>query len=206
MLLHMKQHSKKAQEVLELARHMGVLRIRDLTSRGIHPEYLRRLCQKGLLVRMGRGLYVAADTSVSEHHTLVEASKWVPHGVACLLTALQFHGIGTQAPFEVWMALDRRSAHPRIKHPPLRIMRFSGKAFTEGIEEHVIEGVPVRVYDPAKTVADCFKYRNKIGLDVALEALRDCRRQRRCTNDDLWQYAKVCRVANVMKPYLEAML
>jgi predicted transcriptional regulator of viral defense system len=88
----------------------------------------------------------------------------------------------------------------------MRIMRFSGKAFTEGIEEHVIEGVPVRVYDPAKTVADCFKYRNKIGLDVALEALRDCRRQRRCTNDDLWQYAKVCRVANVMKPYLEAML
>ncbi len=206
IVLHMRRNSAKREEVLQLAREMGVLRVSDLTSRGIHPEYLRRLHQQGLLIRTGRGLYVAADTDVSEHHALVHAAKWIPHGVGCLLTALQFYGIGTQAPHEIWMALDRRAAHPRIDYPPLRIMRFSGKALTEGIEEHQVEGIMVKVYNPAKTVADCFKYRNKIGLDVALEALRDCRSQRKCTNDDLWQYAKVCRVARVVKPYLEVTL
>ena len=174
----MRRNSAKREEVLQLAREMGVLRVSDLTSRGIHPEYLRRLHQQGLLIRTGRGLYVAADTDVSEHNTLVHAAKWIPHGAGCLLTALQFYGIGTQAPHEIWMALDRRAAHPRIDYPPLRIMRFSGKALTEGIEEHQVEGIMVKVYNPAKTVADCFKYRNKIGLDVALEALRDCRSQR----------------------------
>ena len=182
---------------------MGVLRVRDLTSRGIHPEYLRRLCQKGLLTRTGRGLYVAADAEISVHHGLAQAGKRVPHGVICLLSALQFHELGTQSPFEVWMALDRRAARPRMDYPPLRIVRFSGKALTEGIEEHTIESVRVRVYNPAKTVADCFKYRNKIGLDVALEALRDYREQKQCSNDDLWRFAKICRVANIMRPYLE---
>ena len=153
----------KTEEVLKLARQMGVLRVRDLTSRGIHPEYLRRLCQKGLLTRTGRGLYVAADAEISVHHGLAQAGKRVPHGVVCLLSALQFHELGTQSPFEVWMALDRKAARPRIDYPPLRIVRFSGKALTEGIEEHTIESVRVRVYNPAKTVAGCFKYRNKVG-------------------------------------------
>ena len=192
------------EEVLKLARQMGVLRVRDLTSRGIHPEYLRRLCQKGLLTRTGRGLYVAADAEVSVHHDLAQACKRVSHGVICLLSALQFHELGTQSPLELWMALDRRAARPRMDYSPLRFVRFSGKALAEGIEEHTIEGVRVRIYNPAKTVADCFKYRNKIGLDVALEALRDCREQKKCSNDDLWRYAKICRVANVMRPYLEA--
>lgn len=181
-----------------------MLRVRDLTSRGIHPEYLRRLCRKGLLTRTGRGLYIAADAEISVHHGLAQAAKWVPHGVICLLSALQFHELGTQSPFEVWMALDRRAARPRLGYPPLRIMRFSGKALMEGVEEHGIEGVQVGIYSAAKTVADCFKYRNKIGLDIAMEALRDCREQKKCSNDDLWQYAKICRVANVMRPYLEA--
>ena len=202
----MSRKSIKRKQVLQLARKMGVLRVSDLTSRGIHPEYLRRLHQKGLLIRTGRGLYVAADTDVSEHHALVHVAKWIPHGVGCLLTALQFHEIGTQAPHEIWIALDRRAAQPRIDYPPLRIVRFSGKALTEGIEEHRIEGIIVKVYNPAKTVADCFKYRNKVGLEVALEALRDCRGQRKCTNDELWHYAKVCRVAKVIRPYLEALL
>jgi predicted transcriptional regulator of viral defense system len=194
----------KTEQVLELAKQMGVLRVRDLTSRGIHPEYLRRLCKQGLLTRTGRGLYVTADAEISVHHGLAQACKRVPHGIICLLSALQFHEIGTQSPFEVWMALDRRAARPRIDYPPLRIMRFSGDALTEGIEERIIEGVPVKIYNPPKTVADCFKYRNKIGLDVAMEALRDCREQIKCNNDDLWRYAKICRVANVMRPYLEA--
>ncbi|MHB8623505.1 MAG: type IV toxin-antitoxin system AbiEi family antitoxin domain-containing protein [Sulfuricaulis sp.] len=179
-------------------------RVRDLTSRGIHPEYLRRLCRQGLLMRAGRGLYIAVDAEISVHHGLVQASKRVPHGVICLLSALQFHELGTQSPHEVWLALDRRAAHPRLNYPPLRIVRFSGQALTAGIEEHKIEGIRVRVTSPAKTVVDCFKYRNKIGLDVALEALKDCREQKQCNNDDLWHYAKICRVANVMRPYLEA--
>jgi predicted transcriptional regulator of viral defense system len=191
--------------ILELTRKLGILRVRDLTARGIHPEYLRRLCRQGLMVRTGRGLYMAADADISANHSLAEAAKLVPHGVICLLSALRFHDIGTQSPHEVWMALERTAARPRISYPPLRIVRFSGRALTEGIEEHLIEGVPVKVTSPARTVADCFKYRNKIGLDVALEALQECRRNRRCGIDDLWRYAKVCRVANVMRPYLEAM-
>ncbi len=200
----MSKETTKTEQVIELARQLGVLRVRDLTSRGIHPEYLRRLCNKGLLMRTGRGCYILADADISVHHGLVQACKRVPHGVICLLSALQFHELGTQSPFEVWMALDRRAARPRIDYPPLRIMRFSGEALSEGVEEHKIEGVKVMLYNPAKTVADCFKYRNKIGLDVALEALRACREQNKSSNDELWHYAKICRVANVMRPYLEA--
>jgi predicted transcriptional regulator of viral defense system len=182
-----------------------VLRVRDLASQGIHPEYLRRLCRKGLLTRTGRGLYVATDASPTENRTLAEACKRVPHGVVCLLSALRFHQLTTQLPFEVWLAIDRRARRPEAAQPPLRIVRFSGAARTTGVEEHVVEGVAVKVYSPAKTVADCFKYRHKIGLDVALEALRDCRRQRRATADEIWSAARVCRVANVMRPYLESL-
>ena len=201
----MSKKTTNAERTLALAREHGIIRGQDLKKKGIHQEYLRRLVKSGRLVRVGRGVYVLADAEISAHHSLAQASKWIPDGVVCLLSALQFHSIGTQAPFEVWLALDRRSAHPRIDYPPLRIMRFSGNALTEGIEEHRIEGVTVKVYNPAKTVADCFKYRNKIGLDVAIEALRECRAQRICTNDDLWRYGKICRAWNVMKPYLEAL-
>jgi len=192
--------------VLAIAKEKGVLRIKDLKDRGIHPEHARRMCDKGLLKRISRGLYVSADAEFSANIGLAQVAKRVPHGVVCLLSALQFHGIGTQSPYEVWLALDRDVRRPRIEYPPLRIMRFSGKALTEGIETHKIERVAVRIYSPAKTVADCFKYRNKIGLDVAIEALRDCRNSKKCTNADLWKYAKVCRVTKVMQPYLEAIL
>lgn len=204
ILVHVTTASTTTKQVLKLAQQMGVLRVRDLTSRGIHPEYLRRLCCQGLLTRAGRGLYVTADAEISAHHGLAQVGKRVPHGVICLLSALRFHELGTQIPHEIWMAVDRRAARPRVDYPPLRIVRFSGQALTAGIEEHKIEGVRVRVYSPAKTVADCFKYRNKIGLDVALEALRECWRARRCTMDELWRCAKICRVQNVMQPYLEA--
>lgn len=192
--------------VLSMAREKGVLRIKDLRDRGIHPEYARRMCNRGLLERVSRGLYVTADAEFSANIGLAQVAKRVPHGVVCLLSALQFHGIGTQSPYEVWLALDRNVRRPRMEYPPLRIVRFSGKALTEGIETHKIEHVAVRIYSPAKTVADCFKYRNKIGLDVAIEALRDCRDIKKCTNADLWEYAKVCRVTKVMQPYLEALL
>ena len=192
-------------QVLELAQQ-GLLRVCDLTSRGLHPEYLRRLYQKGLVRREGRGLYIAADVEISMHYGLAQVAKRVPHGVICLLSALSFHEIGTQLPHQVWMAIDRRAAKPKMQFPPLRVMRFSGAALTEGIETYQIEGVPVQIFNPAKTVADCFKYRNKIGLDVALEALKECIRDRRTTMDDLWHFAKVCRMTNVMRPYMEAIV
>ncbi len=154
--------------------------------------------------RRGRGLYVAAGAAFSEHEMLAAASARVPHGVVCLLSALRFHELTTQNPSEVWLAIDRKARAPAERELPLRIVRFSGKARLKGIEEHAIDGVKVRIYNPAKTVADCFKYRRKIGTDVALEALRDCWHSKRCTMDDLWRYAAVCRVTNVMRPYLEA--
>lgn len=195
----------KAQQVLETVRKKGMLRPRDLDQYGIPRIYLSRLCERGLLQRIDRGLYVLPDVEATEHHTLAEACKRIPNGVLCLLSALRFHRFTTQAPFEVWMALKGTAWQPRIDSPKIRFVRFSGSAFEAGMEQHIIEGVSVKVYNPAKTVADCFKYRNKIGLDVALEALRECRRERKCTNDDLWKYAKVCRVAKVMRPYMEAM-
>jgi predicted transcriptional regulator of viral defense system len=200
----MKKDSK-IDKVLEYAREHGVIRVRDAIAEGMHPEYLRRLCDQGLLIKIGRGTYIPSDMDFSENIGLAQIAKRVPHAVVCLLSALLFHDIGTQLPHEIWIAIDRKAARPRLKYPPVRVMRFSGKSLSEGIEEHIIEGVTVKVYNKAKTVADCFKYRNKIGLDVALEALKDCRRRRLCSNDELWQYAKICRVSKVMKPYLEAL-
>ena len=129
----------------------------------------------------------------------------VPRRGVCLLSALQYHGIGTQLPSEVWMAIDRRARRPALRYPPLRIVRYSGAALTEGVGSHVVEGRAVKVYKVAKTLADCFKYRNKIGLDVALEALREAWRGKRFTMDELDRYAAICRVQRVMRPYLEAL-
>ena len=190
--------------VLAMARKAGMLRVRDLTARGIHPEVLRRLAQRGLLRRTARGLYRLADQEISGEHTLASAAKRIPQGVICLFTALRFHNIGTQNPPVVWVALPRQAALPQVKDLPLRFVRFSGAAYTAGVDTHVLDGVAVRITNPAKTVADCFKFRLKLGLDVAIEALREGRRERRFTMDELWQYAKICRVANVMRPYMEA--
>jgi len=202
----MKTKGRKSNEqtVLEFARHSGVVSASEMRSLGVHPEHLRRLCTKGKLVRIERGLYRLPDAEVTVHHGLVRAAKAIPKGVVCLLSALRFHEIGTQAPHEVWIAINRRVAQPQIKHQKVRIVLFSGKALTEGVEEHTIEGVQVSIYSPAKTVADCFKYRNKIGMDVALEALRDVLHGRKCSTDELWKYAKVCRVTKTILPYMEA--
>ena len=196
-----------AQErILQLARKRGLIRAKDVESIGLHTQTLTRLVRKGQLERVARGLYRVPDYDLSEHHGLVLASVAAPSGVICLLSALQFHRIGTQLPHEVWIALDRRTRKPAIEYPPIRIVRFSGEALTAGIEEHVLEGHTVRVYNVAKTLADCFKYRNKIGLDVALEALNEAWRDRRFTMDELEHYARICRVSKVMRPYLEAVL
>jgi len=191
------------EKIVALAAKLGIVRVRDLRQRGIHPEHLRRLSENGIFKRIGRGLYVLSSAEITPSHSMVLAAKWKPDGVVCLLSALAFHEIGTQLPRQVWIAIDRRHATPRIDYPPMRVFRFSGSALTEGVETHKIEGVPVRIYSPAKTVVDCFKYRNKIGLDVALEALREGWRKRRFTIDEIWKFGRICRVANIMRPYLE---
>jgi len=198
--------ASKSKQVLDLARKAGILRPRDLAPQRIPRTYLQRLEERGLLVKETRGQYKLPDAKVTENHGLAEACKRVPRGVICLLSALQFHKLTTQAPSEVWLALDRKARAPKNGGQPLRLVRMSGKALTEGVEDHRIEGVAVKVYQPAKTVADCFKYRNKIGLDIALEALRDFKHKHRSGMDDLWRYAKICRVERVMRPYLEALV
>lgn len=194
------------EEVLKFVRKKGIVRASELTRHGISRTYLTRLVNNGQLHRASRGIYVAADSNPTTNRTLAEASKRVPGGVVCLLSALRFHDLTTQLPSEIWMAIDRKAWHPKEHTLPLRIIRFSGQALSEGIEMHNVEGVPVRVYCPAKTVADCFKYRNKIGLDVAVEALRDAYRKRKYTMDELWHFARICRVTNLLRPYLEAIV
>jgi predicted transcriptional regulator of viral defense system len=194
-----------ADTVLDFIRARGVVRPRDLEAAGLPRVWLTRLTRLGLVERVGRGLYVATDAQWTEHHSFAEVAVRVPRGVICLLSALSYHGLTTQAPFEVWLAIDRNARAPHEPGLPLRVVRFSGAALTSGVGEHVIEGVPVRIFTPAKTVVDCFRYRNKIGLDVAIEALRDCYRQRLATIDELWDLANRLRVANVMRPYLESL-
>ena len=192
-------------DLMKLVRKVGILRPRDLQAHGIPRVYLRMAVDQGAIIRVGRGLYIPKGAKPTEHHSLAQAAKRVPKGVVCLLSALRFHDLTTQSPFEVWLAIGEKSRLPRFDTPSLRIVRFSGRALTYGVQEHRIEGVPVHVFSPAKTVADCFRYRNKIGLDVALEALRDCIRKRKATRDEIWDAAKRCRVANVMRPYLESL-
>jgi predicted transcriptional regulator of viral defense system len=192
-------------EILDLTRERGVVRPRDLARVGLARAPLTRLVRRGDLVRTGRGLYALPDAEISEHHSLAEAAVRVPNGVVCLLSALRFHELGTQNPHQVWLAIHPKARLPRVEQPPIHIVRFSGPALTLGIEEHGIDGVQVRVFSAAKTVVDCFRYRNKLGLDVALEALRDYL-DRGGAPDDLWKIAQECRMARVMQPYIEASL
>jgi predicted transcriptional regulator of viral defense system len=198
--------SVRTEEALEFIKTKGFVRTRNLTALGIRRDYLAKLLREGLVERVGRGIYTLPGIEATEYHSLAEASKRVPKGMVCLLSALRFHGLTTQNPSRVWMAIDRKARLPELDTPLVQLVRFSGAALDHGIEEHTIEGVPVRVYNPAKTVADCFKYRNKIGPDVALEALRDCWKQRRATMDQLWDAAETCRVAKIMRPYLESLV
>ncbi|QIL89852.1 hypothetical protein GNX18_08880 [Microbulbifer sp. SH-1] len=192
------------QRVLDLARQKGLLRTSDLDAIDAPRVVLTRLTAAGLLNKVGRGLYRLPNYPGSEHEGLVTIATKVPQAVFCLLSSLQFHELTTQLPRQIWIAMPRGSHVPRIDYPPIKMVQMSGEVYNAGIEEHLRDGVKLRVYGVAKTVVDCFKHRNKIGLDVALEALKDARAQRKATADDLWRYAKICRVTNVMRPYLEA--
>jgi len=200
------QFMDQKQKILELAKEMGLIRPRDVEAAGIHREYLLRLYRNGDLTRVGRGLYVLPEGQTSEFLSLAEVVKRTPNAVVCLISALEFHHLTTQIAHSVWIAIENKKWKPIFDYPSLEIVRISGHAFSFGVEEHEVDRISVKIYNPAKTVADCFKFRNKVGLDVALEALRETWRTRKATLDQLWEAAKVCRVANVMRPYLEAVI
>ena len=193
------------RRVLQIIRRLGVVRPADLEERGIPRQRMYQLLRKGHVARHARGIYAASNHSYTAQHVLAQVAKRIPNGVICLLTALRFHELTTQAPAEVWIALPEKARKPRLDYPRLRVTRFSGPALTEGIEAHRVEGVEVRLYSAAKTVADCFKYRNKIGVDVAVEALRDFSRRHRGGATELARFARICRVTRVMQPYLDSM-
>ena len=196
-------HDTHAQRVLDLLAQKGMLRPSDLDAIGSPRVVLTRMTTKGLLEKVGRGIYRLAESQSSEHESLVTIATKVPQAVFCLLTALQFHELTTQLPRQIWIAMPRGSHTPRIDYPPVKMVQFTDEAYSEGVEVFERDRVKLRCYCVAKTVADCFKYRNKIGLDVALEALKDARVQKKASADDIWRYAKICRVTNVMRPYLE---
>lgn len=192
------------QRVLDLANQKGLLRASDLKTIKVPRVVLARMTSAGLLDKVGRGIYRLPSEAATEQETLAAVATRVPIAVFCLLTALQFHELTTQLPRRVWIAMPRGNHTPRMDYPPVTMVQMSGESYSAGIEEVVRDGVTLKVYGVAKTVADCFKHRNRIGLDVALEALKDAWAKRKATADDLWRYAQVCRVANVMRPYLEA--
>jgi predicted transcriptional regulator of viral defense system len=194
----------KTNVIIEKIKENGFLRSKDIVSLGISREYIRKLLDKGLIVKVRRGLYSSPEAEISSDHSLAEAAKIIPHGIVCLLSALSFHDLTTQNPWEVWMMIEKKW-NPIYQDFPMRIVHcYTSKAFLEGIEEHTIEGVKVKIYSPAKTIVDCFKFRNKIGIDIAIEALKDSLRKRICRIEEIAGYARICRASNVIRPYLEA--
>ena len=196
----------QSDRILDLAQRQRLLSAADVRAHGWSPQLLIKLEQSGKLQRVTRGLYSLPDGPITEHHSLIEVCRRVPKAVVCLLSALQFHEIGTQLPFEVWIALPEATQTPTLDRPALRIARLRGEAYSEGIETLVEHGSTIRVYNLAKTITDCFKFRHKVGLDVALEALKDAWRQRKLDMDQVTHFARINRVEKVMQPYLEAVV
>ena len=203
----MPQSLTHSARLLALAKKRPILRSRDAAAQGIHTSALSRLARAGTLEKVGPGRYrLVQGMRASEHDDLVAATTSVPRSVVCLTSALQFHGIGTQLPAEVWLAVPRGSRVPRLAAPPLRIVRVAPDVFGLGVEEHRMQGQAIRVYGVARTIADCFRFRNKVGLDVALEALAEAWRRKRFKMDELHRIATALRVQRVMQPYLEAIV
>jgi predicted transcriptional regulator of viral defense system len=198
--------SSHMQTLRSLVARRGVIRARDAAAAGVPWVYLRRMVDRGELVKTGRGVYAAPDHQGTEHVSLAEVARRYPNAVICLLSALRYHDLTTQSPFEVWVMVDRTARKPAMRHPTLRVVRASGAALREGVESYESDGTRILVTNMAKTVCDCFRYRSKVGTDVAVEALRDAWRARRVTMDQLHHYAKIDRVANVIRPYLESIV
>jgi predicted transcriptional regulator of viral defense system len=199
------EEQSKAERIVELAGKFGVLRPKDLAAEGIQAEYLRRACDKGVIRKVGRGSYVLTGREANPGLAFAVVGRAVPNGVICLRSALAWHGLADMPKDDVFVAIERRAARPRLDYPPLRVARLGGPAFTEGVEKHVIEGVKVRIYSLEKTLADLFKFRNKIGPHIAVDALRAAFAQKAVRKERLWHFARLCRVERVMKPYVDAL-
>jgi len=193
------------EQILDVAKKKSVFRAGDIPDASEPRSTLSRMVSQGKLIRVGHGLYSLPNADIGENHSLAEAMKRYPSGVICLISALYFHGIGTQMPYETWMMRQDRRMTPE-KDFPVRFVYCTGDVFMYGVEKHTIEGTDVNIYTPAKTIADCFKYRNKIGLDVAVEALREGWRAKLFKMDDLWAAVKVCRVQSIIQPYVEMLV
>ena len=193
------------ERILALARSRGVIRARDLDPLGIPRAVLLRLVDQGALVRAGRGIYMSPEADVTAYHTLVEVAVRVPGAVVSLLSALAYHGLTDESPHAVWIAIRRGSQSPRLESPRLELTWTAPRFLELGTTRHEIEGVPVAVTDPARTVVDCFKFRSRVGLDVAIAALRDFLATHRQGRGELWKLAGDCRVRTVIRPYLESL-
>jgi predicted transcriptional regulator of viral defense system len=196
----------KVEHVGALVQKRTLVRSKELKGLSVSRSHLWNLAKASKIERVGRGLYRAKEAPISINETLLEVAKRVPLGVLCLSSALRFHELTTENPFEVWLAIERGAWSPKLDYPPVRVVHFSEAAFKFGIETHSVEGGTLRVYSPAKTVADCFKFRSKIGMEIAIQALRSAYREEKATMDELWRAAKVCRVVNVMRPYMESLV
>jgi predicted transcriptional regulator of viral defense system len=179
-------------------------RVRDLEAMGLTRGKFQGLIRRGEVQQVARGIYRWTDSEPNEYYTLAATIKAIPDGVICLLSALRFHEIGTQEPHQVWIAIDRKSRLPKATGLPIRVVRFSKKCMTYGIETREVEGLPMKMTSPARTVVDCFRYRNKIGMDVALEALKEALKQKKASRDEILRAADVCRVISIIKPYIQA--
>ena len=186
--------------------HHGILRSSEARRQGIHPQTLSRMLDDGRLIKEERGLYRLSEIQPSGDPDLIHIAKLVPRGIICLISALRFHELTAQIPRAIWLAIRQDMKKPKLTHPPIEVIWLSGKAFSSGIEEHELDGVAVSIYSPEKTVADCFKFRNKIGLDIAIEALQEYLRQPNRDIDLLLRYARIDRVRNVIEPYLRALI
>lgn len=196
----------KAERIVELAGQLGVLRPKDLAAEGIQAEYLRRACDKGVIKKIGRGSYVVPEKEVNSGLDIAVVARAVPNGVICLRSALAFHGLGETPGDAVDIAIERRAAKPRLDYPKLRVARLGGNAFMAGVQKHRVEGVKVQIYVLEKTLTDLFKFRNKIGPHIAVDALRAALKSGRVKQDRLWHFARLCRVERVMKPYVDALV
>jgi len=194
---------RKIEELCQILKNQEIIKTSDMVKLGFSREYIKRLYQQGLLIKLSRGIYMPSGRPIRENLSLAEVAKRAPNSVICLLSALRFHSLTTQSPHEVWIAIEHKTHPPKLDATPIHVNYFSGKALAIGVEEHIIAGVNVKIFSAAKTVIDCFKFRNKVGLDVAIEALKDCWYQRKASLAQLWHFAKSCRMQNVIRPYLE---
>jgi predicted transcriptional regulator of viral defense system len=197
---------KKVEHVGAIVQKRTLVRSKELKGLSVSRSHLWNLAKAGMIERVGRGLYRSKEAPISVNETLLEVAKMVPLGVLCLSSALRYHELTTENPFEIWLAIERGTWSPKLDYPPVRVVHFSEAAFKFGIETRTVDGGRLRVYSPAKTVADCFKFRSKIGMETAIQALRNAYREKKATMDQIWNAAKVCRVVNVMRPYMESLV